>query len=131
MSKPGLDVTEEVLSQIETMAGNGLTEQQIYRFFGIGHSYWGRLKKKNKDLLRAFHKGKSRTILAVTGRLMDKIRCNDLSAIIFYLKTQAGWREKTTINVKSDVKSKNPVLKIDTTDPIEASKIYQRIMTGS
>ena len=131
MAKPGLDITEEIIKEVEIMAGNGLTQQQIYRYYGIGHNYWNKLKKENKELRRAFHKGKSKTILAVSGRLMDKIRCNDLGAIIFYLKTQAGWREKTTINVKGNVKSNDQVLKIETTDPIEASKIYQRIMTGS
>ena len=131
MAKPGLDITEEIIKEVEIMAGNGLTQQQIYRYYGIGHNYWNKLKKENKELRRAFHKGKSKTILAVSGRLMDKIMCNDLRAIIFYLKTQAGWREKTTINVKGNVKSNDQVLKIETTDPIEASKIYQRIMTGS
>jgi hypothetical protein len=131
MSKPGLQITEEIIKQVGVMAGNGLTEKQIYRYYGISHGYWDKLKKENKELKRSFLKGKSKTIFAVTGRLMDKIRCNDLSAIIFYLKTQAGWREKTTINVKADVKSKNQDLKIETSDPIEASKIYQMFMTGS
>jgi hypothetical protein len=131
MAKPGLEITDEILSQIETMAGNGLTEQQIYRFYGIGHNYWAKLKKQNKALRRAFHKGKSQTLLAVSGKLMEMIRRNDRTAIIFYLKTQGGWKEKTTINLQGDVKSKDLVLKIETVDPIEASKIYQRIMTGS
>lgn len=131
MARPGLDIDENILLEIEEMAGNGLTEQQIHRYYGVGHNYWNKLKKQNKQVRRAIWKGKSKTIKFVSGCLMDKIRCGDLVAMMFYLKTQAHWREKTTINLKGDVKSKNPVLKIETTDPIEASKIYQRIMTGS
>jgi hypothetical protein len=131
MSKPGLEITEQVIEEIKEMAGNGLTEQQIYRYYGIGHAYWNRLKKQNKELRRAFYQGKSQTIKYVSGCLMDRIRAGDTVCMMFYLKTQAGWREKTTVNIKGDVKSKNQVLKIEATDPIEASKIYQRIMTGS
>lgn len=131
MAKTGLIITPEIIAEIEEMSGNGLTEQQIHRYYGLGHTYWNKLKKLNKDVRRAVWKGKSSTIKFVAGCVMDRIRAGDLVAMMFYLKTQAHWREKTTINVKGDVKSKNPVLKIETTDPIEASKIYQRIMTGS
>ncbi len=131
MKQAALEITEQVIEEVKEMAGNGLTEQQIYRYFGIGHTHWSELKKKNRELRRAFYQGKSATIKFVAGCLMEKIRSGDLVAMMFYLKTQAHWREKATINIKGDVKSKHQVLKIETTDPIEASKIYQRIMTGS
>jgi hypothetical protein len=64
---------------------------------------------------------------------MKLINDDNLGAIIFYLKTQAGWKEnKNPVeNDSDDIKSTERSYKIDTTDPVEASKIYQSIMTGS
>lgn len=62
---------------------------------------------------------------------MQLIRSGNLDAIKFYLKNKAGWSEKNSLSVDSSVKSKKTLLKIETDDQIEASKIYQQIMTGS
>jgi hypothetical protein len=129
--KPSFVVDEKVLQEVKKMSGIGLTQKQIANYYGISAVYWHRVKKRNKKLDIACKIGKSSAIAAVSGKLMKKINEGNLSATIFYLKTQAGWSEKNTLDIKNKVKSKNVEYKIDTMDAIEASKIYQSIMTGS
>ena len=129
--KPCLEINDELLKEIEMLAGNGLTQQQISGYYGITTVTWYKLKRKHFTLDQSFKKGKSTTIAAVSGKLMQQIRLGNLTAIMFYLKTQAGWSEKNSLLLDSKVKSKKTLLKIETDDPIEAAKIYQQIMTGS
>lgn len=129
--RPSLIITKEILEKIEKMSGLGLTQIQIASYYGISHMTWHKMKNKDERIDRAVKKGKSEIIEVVAGKLMQQINSGNLTAIIFYLKTQAGWREKNSLEVESKVKSKNQSYKIDTMDQIEASKIYQSIMTGS
>ncbi len=129
--KPSLEITDEILDEIEKMAGNGLTQKQIAAFYHITPVTFIKMKKKDPRIMRVYKAGKSKAINEVSGILMEQIRSGNVPSIFFYLKTQAGWREKSTLKINSNIKSDNPVLKIETTDPIEASKIYQSIMTGS
>jgi len=128
---PSFKVTPEVLKEVEVMAGNGLTQIQIAAYYGVTYATLNNAKIRDKSLDFAIKKGKSKSILFVTGKLMEKIKQGNLSAIIFYLKTQAGWNEKSTLELKDKIKSKKSDYKLDTMDAIEASKIYQSIMTGS
>lgn len=129
--KQTLEVTDETLEKIEKMSGVGLTQLQIASYYGITPQCWHKTKKRDKRLDVAVKKGKSQAIVMVAGKLMQKINEGNLSAIIFYLKTQGRWSENSTVELKDNVKSKHQIYKIDTTDDIEASKIYQSIMTGS
>ena len=129
--RPALIINNEVLDKIEEFSGLGMTQKQIAAYFGITYVTLNNLKKKNYKLDQAFKKGKSAAIAIVCGQLRQQINLGNITAIIFYLKTQAGWSEKNTLELQSDVKSKNVIYRIDTTDSIEASKIYQSIMTGS
>lgn len=129
--KPSLEITNELLIEIEELAGKGLTQKQISAYYGITPVTWHKMKKKHSEIRISYKKGKSKTIAFVTGKLMDKIRKGNSACIMFYLKTQAGWREKSSSGDDNNVKSKKTLLKIETDDPIEAAKIYQQIMTGS
>lgn len=123
-------VTPEVLKEVEVMSGNGLTQIQIAAYYGLTYQTLHNAKIRNKKLDTAIKKGKSKTILFVTSKLMEKIKKGKMSAIIFYLKTQAGWNEKSTLELKDKIKSKKSNYKLESMDAIEASRIYQSIMTG-
>lgn len=129
--KPVIVITPEFLEEVEKLAGRGLTQIQIAAYYGVSNTSWHKAKRQNNELECAVKRGKSKTINEVAGILMDHIRAGSLPAAMFYLKTQAGWNEKSTVEVKSKLKSKKLKYKIDSMDAIEASKIYQSIMTGS
>lgn len=125
-------VTKDILKEVEMLAGRGLTQEQIHWYYGLKKDAWYAIVKKNPELRTSIRSGKAKTVSMVSGKLMELVKKGNLSAIIFYLKTQGRFSEKSSIRVTSDKKSKSfQELRITTTDPIEASKIYQQIMAGS
>ena len=45
---------------------------------------------------------KAETIAKVAGTLVNKALKGDTASAIFYLKTQAGWRETSNVNLQTD-----------------------------
>lgn len=129
--KQELEITQEVFEQVEKMAGLGSTHEEIADYYGVSKVTWHKYKKKFPDLLMRYKKGKSKIKVFVKSKLLESIKSGNLTAIIFYLKTQCGWSEKNSLEIENKIKSKNKIFTIDTMDAIEASKIYQSIMTGS
>ena len=124
--------TEEMLKEVEVLAGRGLTQKQIAGYFGIGLSTIENYARNNPDLKKALVRGKSKTISFVAGKLIEQIKAGSTSATIFYLKTQAGWAEPDPNNPPppDDDEEKAPPqkLELNTKDPNEAAKVYQQIM---
>ncbi len=82
--------TEEQIKKVEELGG-GLTHKQIADYFGIHPDTFNDIKNRQPKVALAYKKGKSDAIDTVRKSLMDKCREGDTSAIIFFLKTQAGW----------------------------------------
>ena len=85
--KPWTPSADEV-DKIKLYAGLGSTQEQVARLIG-----------KSVDTLAAqpvakaaFEEGKAQTIAKVAGSLVQKALKGDMTAAIFYLKTQAGWK---------------------------------------
>lgn len=127
------NVTPEIIKEVEILSGRGLTQEQTYQYYGISKDCWYDSVKRHPDLGVAFKKGKAKTISLVSGRLMKLIEQNNLSAIIFYLKTQGRWSEQLVFDEDDGTCSKPafPAITLTVNDPIEAAKIYQQIMIGS
>lgn len=87
---------EDEVEKIKLYAGLGSTQAQIATMIG----------KSEDTLVRqpiakaAFEEGKANTIARVAGSLVKKALAGDTASAIFYLKTQAGWKE-TTLNEHS------------------------------
>ena len=63
------------------------------------------LRKHYRDELDI---SKAKANATVGGALFNKAKGGDTAAMIFWMKTQAGWREKTDINHTSDDRSMSP-----------------------
>lgn len=87
---------QEVAELAETM-----TQGQIADHFGISVKTFQRVMERQPDVMTAYKKGKSSKIKYVASKLMDKINDGDLTAIIFFMKTQAGWTEKQAMELTS------------------------------
>ena len=75
------------------MAANGLTQEQIAAALGISESTLTKRKKENTDFTDAIKRGKAKGIALVTNKLMESIKGGNMTGMIFFLKTQAGWKE--------------------------------------
>lgn len=137
--RPLFIFTEEKIKEVEVLSGRGLTQKQISDYLGISKSCFAYKMNQNEELRKAYLKGRAKTISYVSGKLIEQINAGNTLAAIFYLKTQAGWKppQDEESNNKKDYYSNEEVdqssdndIKIDTNDPNEAAKIYQKIMTG-
>lgn len=79
--------SDEERKKIETYAGIGLTQEQIATIFNTSVDS---IKRKCSDELK---RGKAIAIAQVAGWLFQDCR-KDRASRMFFLKTQAGWREK-------------------------------------
>ena len=90
ITKPKIQID---LKQVESLAANGLTQEQIALALGISESTLTKRKKENTDFADAIKRGKAKGIALVTNKLMESIKGGNMTAMIFFLKTQAGWKE--------------------------------------
>lgn len=85
------------LVKVEQLASRGLTQQQIADALGISERSVRNYKAHFADFAGAIKKGKARGIASVTSKLFEKIEGGDTTSILFFLKTQAGWKEASKI----------------------------------
>jgi len=85
------------LAKVESLAANGLTQEQIALALGISESTLYNNKRENEEFAAAIKSGKAKGIAVVTNKLMESIKKGNMTGMIFFLKTQAGWKE-TVVN---------------------------------
>lgn len=125
----GWEVTDEIIVTTEKLSSLGLTLEQIRDYFGISNGMWISRKKEYPELGLALKRGRSKRIAKVSGRLMEQIDAGNVPAMIFYLKTRAGWRDES-LHQDNDNDENDTKITINVKDPIEAAKVYQQFMRG-
>ena len=90
ITKPKIHID---LKQVESLAANGLTDEQIASALGISRTTLANRKRENEQFVQAIKRGKAKGIALVTNKLMESIKGGNMTAMIFFLKTQAGWKE--------------------------------------
>lgn len=91
-----MELTDKQISEVETLAAI-LSTEQIADYFGISRATWYNIMERNDEVFRHYKKGKARAIASVASNLVTKANSGDLGAQIFFLKTQAGWKETQKI----------------------------------
>lgn len=79
----------EILAKLKLWAGCGSTQEQCATMLDISID----TLKRNPDAKKAFEKGKAEAIAKIGGGVAKRAMAGSTSDAIFYLKTQAGWRE--------------------------------------
>jgi len=92
------DLTEKQLNQVEGF-GAVLSLQQIADYFGISSGAWHYLRKRQPEIDERYKRGKYKAIGSIANSLLSKARAGDTTCQIFYLKTQAGWRETERVEL--------------------------------
>ncbi|WP_374433335.1 hypothetical protein [Tabrizicola sp.] len=99
--RPLTTLTEAQRAEVETLAAV-LNAEQIADFLGIGRTTFFAILNRDEDLSERYKRGKARAIGAVAQSLVTKARAGNVTAMIFFLKTQGGWRESVDLAVKQD-----------------------------
>ena len=105
--RPLTTLTEAQRAEVETLAAV-LTAAQIADFLGIGRTTFFAILNRDADLSERYKRGKARAIGAVAQSLVTKARAGNVTAMIFFLKTQGGWRE--TVEVTAPIPLADPMI---------------------
>ncbi len=128
--RPIIELTESQVREVETLAAV-LNQDQIADYFGIASNTFAAIRERQPEVFESYKRGKAKAIGSIGSNLIAQAKSGNVSAAIFYLKTQAGWKETTNVDLSSTDGSMSPKPTIVTaTDPIEAAKQYQDIMNG-
>lgn len=93
MARPRIILSEDQCREVETLAAL-LNQDQIADYFGIARNTFRAICNRDEEVLARYKKGKAKAIAHVANGLLQKARAGDTTSAIFYLKTQAGWREQ-------------------------------------
>ncbi|HDR1187556.1 TPA: helix-turn-helix domain-containing protein [Pasteurella multocida] len=106
-TKPKIEID---LDTVEKLSANGLTQQQIADALGISERTLRNRKSNSADFADAIKRGKAKGIAFVTNKLMEQIKSGNTTAMIFFLKSQAGWKEKQEIDLTNSDNSLRPTI---------------------
>lgn len=100
MPKKPRVLDNEEMAQVEAMA-SVLTSEQIADYLGISRATFYEIMERQPDVAGRYKKGKARAIGSVAKSLYKKAIDGDTASMIFFLKTQAGWREVNRVDMTS------------------------------
>lgn len=117
--------TDEQRRTVKAMAGFGVPQEDIAKHIEIDP----------KTLRLHFRRELDAGVLEANAKVAQSLfhmatQGKNVAAAIFWLKARAGWREKQEIELSTKPPEPTSVESIVTTDPIEAARVYQRIMRG-
>ena len=90
--RPPRVLTDDEIAQVEALAAV-LNLDQIADFLDVARSTFQEILKRDERVSGRYKKGKAKSILNVGNGLLEKAINGDTASAIFYLKTQAGWKE--------------------------------------
>ena len=96
MGRPARRLTPAQVAEVETLAAV-LSAEQMADYFGIGRTTFFALMQREAGIAERYKKGRARAIGAIAQSLIAKARGGDTTSMIFYLKTQGGWRETALV----------------------------------
>lgn len=85
-------LNDEEMAQVEALA-SVLTTEQLADYFGIGRTTFYQIMERQPDVSVRYKRGRAKAIGSVSKGLLQRAMSGDNQASIFYLKTQAGWKE--------------------------------------
>lgn len=92
MGRPARTLTADQIGEVETLAAV-LSAGQMADYFGVGRTTFYAMMQREPGIAERYKRGRARAIGAIAQSLITKARSGDTACMIFYLKTQAGWRE--------------------------------------
>ncbi len=92
MSRAPISLSPDQVHEVETLAAL-LNQEQIADYFGISRRTFQNILARDDEVAARYKRGKAKAIAHVANSLLQKARAGDTTSAIFYLKTQAGWRE--------------------------------------
>jgi len=87
-----IQFSEEQIEEIEKLSAV-LSQTQLADFFGITDRGFRKVMERDEKVRSAYKRGRAKAVGSVASSLLASAKKGNTTAQIFYLKTQAGWRE--------------------------------------
>lgn len=100
---------EDKIAQVEAL-GAFLSIEQIANYFGISKTTFYELMERQPEISERYKKGKAKAIGRIAKTLIEQACDGNITAAIFYLKTQAGWHESNQLDIVSTDGSISPTV---------------------
>ena len=110
VGRPKFEITEEVMSEVKTLAGQGLTVKQIASCLGVSPSTFYLKQAEFSEFSETIKKGQAIGLSKVTNKLFENAAVKgDNVAIIYYLnnRDKENWSNKH--EVATTVEHKNVI----------------------
>lgn len=120
MAKPRTELTDKQAAQVEALAAY-LSKQQIADYLGVSRPTFDAILERDDLVSLHYKKGKAKAIANVAQGLVKQAIEGNMTAAIFYLKTQAGWKETQVVDNTSSDGSMKPVFNIVGVSPDDTS----------
>jgi predicted transcriptional regulator len=134
VGRPRFEVTEEVLQEVEEMAGRGLTVKQIATCLGISPATIYNKQVENLEFLDTIKKGKAIGIQKVTNALFENATVNkDNVAIIYYLnnRDKDNWSNKQEVTTTIEQRHIIDLTRIPDDQLESIENAFSRLDTGA
>lgn len=93
VGRPLTTLTDEQVAQVEALAAY-LTSEQVADYLGIGRTTFYEVMKRDPYISERYQKGRAKAIANIAQKsIIQQALEGNVTAGIFYLKTQAGWKE--------------------------------------
>lgn len=109
MGRKKIELKPEQIKEVETLAAV-LTVEQIADYFSISRKTFYNLMERNEEIFTHYKKGRAKAVQNIAQNLIKKAQNGDLGAQIFFLKTQAGWKDTSHIEHTSPDNSMTPAI---------------------
>jgi len=100
VGRPLKKLTERDIIQVEALAAV-CTKSQVARHFDMTEKTFRAVEKRQPEVFTAYRRGRAKAIAEVGSILLQKAKDGDMRAAQFYLKTQAGWSNKCSLELAS------------------------------
>ena len=91
-------LTDLEIEQIEKLAAY-LSVEQVADFIGVGRTTFYEIMERQPEVSVRYKAGRAKVVGVIAQSLISKARDGDTASMVFYLKTQAGWKEKSEVEV--------------------------------
>ena len=97
--KPRVTFDNSQIDQVEKLSAM-LSKSQLSDYFGISENTFRAVEHRQPEVSEAYKKGKSRAIASVAASLLKQAQKGNMTAAIFYLKTQGQYKEDQVVEME-------------------------------
>lgn len=91
-------LSKDDLAKVEALA-SVLSTEQIADYFGVCRTTFYEIRARQPEVSERYNIGKAKAIANIGQSLLKKALSGDTASMTFYLKTQAGWKETSGVEL--------------------------------